>query len=92
MSKYKYFSYSDDQGFETFTTAEEAKESAQDALDHYQDNASEGWDIEVENIYWGEIKQTTKEINVRTVEEAAEEGIYVSSDCSGVSEFVLEDL
>lgn len=89
MARYKYFSYSVDQGFETFTTPQEARKCAESAIEYYQDNASEGWCEEVEQICWGEINQTTKEVNIRTAQEAEEEGIYTSG-CDYVSDCILE--
>ena len=54
----KYFVYSADSGFETFTTAAEAEAVAEDIISQYREDAyGDGWDDDVESVCWGEISQ-----------------------------------
>ena len=39
----RFFSQCPDCGFETYKTAKEASDSADAHLDHYRDDAGEGW-------------------------------------------------
>lgn len=88
---YKYFCYDPVTGFETYKTDGEAKQAAEDAIDYYRYNADEGWNEEVSGVCWGEIKQYTKCIMELTVTEAKEEGYYVPSGVSGISDYGLSD-
>ena len=92
--KYKYFGYDPDSGFETFTTAKEAKEYAQDAIDWYRDHADEGWDEAVNSVCWGEIKQQTVMTDEKTIKEAEEDlGLILDTAiCSGYADYGLEDM
>lgn len=58
----KYFTYDPDQGFETHPTADEAKQSAEDCLDYYRDNAGDGWGEDVQNVCWGVLSEHSVEI------------------------------
>jgi hypothetical protein len=58
-----YFSFDPNgDGYVEHSTEEEAKKSAQVALDYERDEAlNEGWDENVENICWGKILGRTFE-------------------------------
>lgn len=65
----KFFCYDPNgRGFDIFKTAEEAKAAAEKALDDERAEADEGWNEEVERIYWGEIKGHVVEIERRPAE------------------------
>lgn len=53
----KYFSYSDDVGFDTHETEEKAKAFALLSLESYSEEAHDGWDEEVRNICWGQLTE-----------------------------------
>ncbi len=74
----KYFCYCTDHGFETFNTEDEAKKSAQESIDVFRDYAKDGWDENVDQICWGEIKQQTVIIDKKTIEEAAKDKLINS--------------
>ncbi|MEM6050483.1 hypothetical protein AAH450_07850 [Erwinia sp. P7711] len=57
----KYFAYDPETGFEIFETSEEASSHAQEAIDMYREEASEGWPESVESVCWGEVKQRSQE-------------------------------
>ena len=69
MSGYKFFMYEPDNGFETYKTAEEAKAAAEEAIHYYRGDACDGWPEEVDQVCWGEIKQTTIQVGLRPKEE-----------------------
>lgn len=61
----KYFVYSADNGFETFSTAAEAEAVADDIISQYREDAREdGWDDDVETVMWGEISRKAKMVDV----------------------------
>ncbi|RMC99933.1 hypothetical protein EAY64_06405 [Aquitalea palustris] len=60
----KFFAYEPDNGFETYNTKAEAKQAAQDSIDSYREDAADGWPDEVENVYWGVVLGTTKQVPV----------------------------
>jgi hypothetical protein len=51
-----FFSYDHEDGIEFHETAEEAKARAEKALDMDRDFAEDGWDDNVTDICWGEVK------------------------------------
>ena len=51
-----FFSYDHEDGIEFHETAEEAKARAEKALDMDRDVAEDGWDDNVTDICWGEVK------------------------------------
>lgn len=59
MAKLKFFGYDPDNGFELFETAEQAINYANDAIDYYRGESCDGWDEQVEQVCWGELKQET---------------------------------
>ncbi len=65
----KFFSYCPDAGFDTFETEGEAKAAANTSIDYYRDNADEGWDEEVAQVCWGEVRQSATMCCVRPVME-----------------------
>ncbi|MCG9054427.1 hypothetical protein LH442_00225 [Laribacter hongkongensis] len=58
----RFFAYDDEVGFERFNTEAEAKKSVQESIDEYRAIAAEGWPEEVENLCWGVVLGTTKEV------------------------------
>ena len=59
----KYFTYSADNGFSVFKTAEEAEALAENLLQEYrEDSYEDGWSEDVESVCWGEILQYAKMI------------------------------
>lgn len=89
---YDYFCYDPETGFETHNTTEGAKQAAEDAIDYYRDHADEGWSEEVTGVCWGKILQRTVETASFSASEAKQNGIYVPSGFSGVSEYGLIDI
>ena len=88
----KYFSYDSDTGFEAHATKDEAVKAANDMIDYYRDNASEGWSDEVDSVCWGEIKQqSTSSEPIELTDELRSE-LIVSPDCSHIVDYSLEDL
>lgn len=85
----KYFSYHPEEGFETHTTSEEAKRSAEEAIDFERDAACDGWSDYVDQICWGELKQMTIETLNRP---RTDEDTFVSSDCDTVVDYGLVDV
>jgi len=61
----RFFSYSDECGFNTHSTPSEAHEACESEIEHYRDFAAEGWDEGVLNTCWGEIRGTATETNIR---------------------------
>lgn len=53
----RYFAYDPETGFETFSTEHLAITFANEIIDCYRDESSEGWDELVTQVCWGEIKQ-----------------------------------
>jgi len=86
----KFFSYCPDAGFETHDTVEEAKKAADDSIDYFRDNAVDGWSEEVDQVCWGEVKEQSTVGNQRSKEDAAKEGIVVSSACDYVCDYALQ--
>ena len=56
-SKDGFFAYDPECGFDTYDTAEGAKDAAEEILDSYRDNASDGWDEASSQICWGKISE-----------------------------------
>ena len=61
---HEFFAYDSECGFETFKTEAEAKKYAQESIDAYREEASEGWSEAVENICWGVVLGTTREVEL----------------------------
>ena len=85
MNMNKFFCYCPDAGFDTFDTEKEAKDSAETSIDCHRDNADEGWDEEVSQICWGEIKQKSTICDVRPVGQDD----HVSPDCDTICDYQL---
>ena len=62
---FRFFSYCPDCLFDIHRTAEEAKQAAEDHLEHYRNEAGDGWSEDVTGVCWGEIKQETVETERR---------------------------
>lgn len=57
----KYFCFRPDEGMDYFDTEAEARAAAQAAVDDYRhESADDGWDLEVEEIRWGVVRQRAK--------------------------------
>lgn len=67
----KYFVYDPEFGYESFETAEKAKEEAENRLDIERDHSPEGWSENVTQIVWGEIKQHTVMCDKRPSDNSA---------------------
>lgn len=65
MSKYKFFAYDSENGFEKFETAEQAEAHAKECIDWYRGEAADGWPDEVEQVCWGEIKAESTQVDLR---------------------------
>jgi len=74
-------------GFETFKTAKEAEADAEAHLDHYRDDAPDGWNDEVTGICWGEVKASVDETERRPFDPATDFGI--DPDCEAVVDYGL---
>ena len=57
-----FFAYDNETGFERFATEAKAKAAAQESIDAYREEAGEEWAEEVENICWGVVLGTTREV------------------------------
>jgi len=57
-----FFAYDSETGFERFATEAKAKAAAQESIDTYREEAGEGWAEAVENICWGVVLGTTREV------------------------------
>ncbi|HDK6402382.1 TPA: hypothetical protein M4198_003051 [Klebsiella variicola] len=57
----KFFMYSDDAGFETYPTREEAIKAAEEMIDDYRGDAGDGWPEEAGTTRWGVIIQQATE-------------------------------
>ena len=87
----KYFSYDPEgDGFTIHKTAEEAQKHAENDLDCHREFACEGWSDSVEQVCWGEIKESTVKVNEMTKEEAEHAGIYVSNDFDTICDYELK--
>lgn len=67
QSSYRFFAYDPEEGFNTFKTALEAEEAAQEYIDYFRDNSSEGWDEMVGQVCWGKIRQATIQVGTGVV-------------------------
>lgn len=65
MSKYKFFAYDPETGFETFETAEQAKKHAEECIDWYRGESIDGWDEQIDQVCWGEIKAKATQVGLR---------------------------
>ena len=61
----RFFSYCPDCGFDTHPTAEEAESAADGHVDHFRDDAPDGWNDDVTLVCWGEIKGSVQETERR---------------------------
>ncbi|MCD6621026.1 hypothetical protein [Klebsiella michiganensis] len=57
----KFFMYSDEAGFETYQTREEAIKAAEEMIDDYREDAGDGWPEEAGTTRWGVIIQQATE-------------------------------
>lgn len=75
---YRFFVHDPDGDSEKVRTQQEAIDTANGLIDFYRENsADDGWDELVEQIFWGEIKQTAEMVN----KEAAPEGSGFDYTC-----------
>ena len=58
---HKFFMYSDDAGFETYQTREDAIKAAEEMIDDYRGDAGDGWPDEAGTTRWGVIIQQATE-------------------------------
>ncbi len=66
-----YFSYDHEDGIGFHETAEEAKARALKSFGYDEDAAPDGWNEEVENICWGEVRQKVTETARRKADPGA---------------------
>lgn len=73
-----FFAYDSETGFERFATDAEAKQYVQDGIDECRSNMLQGeaWPSEIENLCWGVVLGTTKEIKLGEAEDGS--GDYYS--------------
>ena len=81
----RFFSYCPDCGIDDHATAEEAEKHADGCLDHYRDDAPDGWDENVTSICWGEIKGSVLETERRPFNPETDHGI--DPDCKFVVDY-----
>lgn len=74
----KFFMYSDDAGFETYQTREEAIKAAEEMIDDYRGDAGDGWPEEAGTTRWGVIIQQATECDYE--KPSAENGWLGSCD------------
>ena len=77
----RFFRYCPNCGLDTFGTAEEAEKDADGCVDHYRDDAPDGWDEDVTQICWGEIKGHTVETERRPYDPEQDFGIDPDCEC-----------
>lgn len=83
----KYFVYNPDiDGMQFYDTEKKAVDACDWIIGHYRDEAHEGWDEQVENTCWGEVKQKAEMFGLR---DATEED---STDCETWCDYKLEDV
>lgn len=73
-----YFMYSDDAGFETYPSREEAIKAAEEMIDDYRGDAGDGWPEEAGTTRWGVIIQQATECDYE--KPSAENGWMGSCD------------
>lgn len=73
----RYYSYSPTLGHSTHRTAAAARAEAEAALDLYRDCAEDGWNSDVEEVCWGEIRQAVR----KGTETPAEPGSHLDYIC-----------
>lgn len=78
---HRFFSYCPDCRFDTHETAEEAAKAADECLDHFREDAPDGWSDEVTAICWGEIKATVQETERRPYNPETDFGIDPECEC-----------
>ncbi len=81
-----FFSFDTEDGIEFHKTAEEAKAKAEKNLDLCRDYADDGWDENVQDICWGEVRGRVTETERRpcTPEDCM--------DCDEIVDYALLDL
>ncbi|HFP9317306.1 hypothetical protein PTQ46_09640 [Klebsiella michiganensis] len=85
----KFFMYSDDSGFETFETQEEAIKAAHEMIDACREDAYDGWPEEADTIRWGVVIQQATETDFE--KPAPENGWEGSSDYKLLPELPATD-
>lgn len=58
--KFRFFSYDPNVGFQFHATAKEAQADADTILQHYRDEARDGWNEDVERLCWGEVVERAR--------------------------------
>lgn len=86
MSKYKFFMYDPESGFETYETEQQAKDAAEDAISWYRGESIDGWPDEVAQVCWGEIKQESQQVGLRPREEGDK------GSCEMICDYQLNDI
>ena len=86
MSKYRFFAYDPETGFEIFQTAAQAQEHAEDCINEYRGEAGDGWDEQVGQVCWGEIKAETVQVGLRPATEDD------ATSCEMYCDYALKDL
>lgn len=73
-----FFAYDSETGFERFATEAKAKQYVQDGIDECRSNMLQGeaWPSEIENLCWGVVLGTTKEIKLGDADDGS--GDYYS--------------
>lgn len=84
-----FFCYDPQEGFQLFDSAEDAKKSAQEALEYERQEACEGWSDEVDKICWGQLTQCVAETMRRPRTDA---DTFVSADCDIIVDYDLVDI
>lgn len=85
-----YFGYCPNLGFETFESEDKAKEYAQSSIDHFRDEAGDGWSEYVDVVCWGEVKEQAAITEDLTTEQAKAKGIYIPAGFDGFREYALK--
>ena len=85
----RFFSYDPNDRIRFHATAEEAKAEAEYALELYREEAGDGWDENVDEIMWGEIKELVQETSRRPY-DPKKDGHIDSTLCDEVVEYDLK--
>jgi hypothetical protein len=88
----QWYSIDPEHGVEVWATEAEAKAAAEAALEHYRDNASDGWHEQMEALEWGMLLPHghAKEVD-RVERENDDTGLCERIGCDYRCDYVLED-
>jgi len=87
-SEARWFAIDSCGDWNTFDTPDEARESAEEALEFERGDASEGWNEEVTGIMWGKVYGQCTETMRRPV---TDDDCYVPDGCTEIVDYDIVD-